>query len=90
MVFGTNRCTMAGGTIPLPVDMGLFHGQLAGCEGYQDIDLGTLSTVVTGNPSMLPFPLPNLPGLSGFSCYGQVITGSQLSSSNALAIGIGQ
>jgi hypothetical protein len=94
LVFGTNRCTMAGGTITLPVDLGLFHGQLTGCQGYQDIDLGSLSTIVSSSPTAVGFPLPNLPGLSGFTLYGQAImfdgVANHLASSNAISIGIGQ
>jgi hypothetical protein len=85
---------MAGGTITLPVDLGLFHGQLTGCQGYQDIDLGSLSTIVSSSPTAVGFPLPNLPGLSGFTLYGQAImfdgVANHLASSNAISIGIGQ
>jgi hypothetical protein len=94
LVFGTSRCTMAGGTINLPVDLGLLHPLLAGLQGQVDSNLGALSLLVSGGATQVPFPLPNLPGLSGFQCYGQALTldaaSLQFASSNALAIGIGR
>jgi hypothetical protein len=85
---------MNSGTIPLPVDLGQLHPLLSGLLGRVDSDLGALSLAVSSGATSVPFPLPNLPWLSGFQCYGQalVLDGAtlQFATSNALAIGIGR
>jgi hypothetical protein len=94
VVFGRSRCTMAGGTINLPVDLGTLHPWLSGLTGYVDTDLGLQSMIVGGGATSLTFPLPNVAGLSGFPCYGQALALDaatlQFATSNALAIGIGR
>jgi hypothetical protein len=94
LVFGQSRCTMAGGTISLPVDLGTLNPRLNGLSGEVDTDLGVLTVLAAGGPTSIPFPLPNLPGLSGFQCYGQALVldaaSLQFTNSNALAIGIGR
>lgn len=93
IVFGTSRCTMQGGLIPLPTDLGVFQPMLAGCRGHVDTDLGAVSSLLGAGSTAVAFPLPALPVLSGYTVYGQGVTvdaaATQLRASNALAVSIG-
>lgn len=93
VLFGYSRCTIAGGSLPLPVDLGLFEPSLAGCLGHVDNDVGALGTVLVSGTANFGFPLPAWQGLAGLNLYGQGFTldgaTAQLRASNALAIGVG-
>lgn len=93
LVFGWNRCTAFGGTMPLPIDLGILAPGLAGCQGHVDTDVGSLSSVLQNGTANFGFPLPAWPGLSGLTLYAQGVTfdaaTSQLSSSNAVVMGVG-
>lgn len=93
LVFGSSRCTMGAGTIPLPIDLGILLPPLTGCQGHVDIDIGTLTTVVGGGGTTVPFPVPVLGWLDGYTAYCQAVvydaTTQGLASSNALSIALG-
>jgi len=93
LLFGFSRCSIAGGALPLPIDLGTFTPLLSGCAGLTDTDYGSLSGVLSGGTANIGFPLPPFPALSGLHFFTQAVTldgaTGALRSSNAMAVGIG-
>jgi Concanavalin A-like lectin/glucanases superfamily len=93
IMFGSNYCSL-GGTVSLPASLGVLHPALGGVQGFVDTNLGSFMLVVGAGGTQLPLPLPDFPGLHGYSFFSQALTldtnTAQFAGSNALAIGIGR
>jgi len=88
LFIGSNRCKLSN-THNLPADLGTILPGFTGVTVYTDIDLITLSGVLTNGTATMRLPVPNDPNLAGFCVYLQAYTATvqnKLRSTNAVAI----